>query len=374
MSNTSDRVRVTHLIHDLGPGGAEHVLVDLATVAEAAGIDMSVVSMLPLGRFRYPRLLRESGVRVESLDLAAWWDPRGPRRLRRLLAALAPEILHSHLKHADVVAGRVARPAGILQVSTLHVVEDSVGPLGAWKRGIAMRWRKRTARRTIAVSDALRDWYLAESGADPDSVVTIRNGVPDPVGIDREEVSAVRRELGIGDDRIVALTIAVMRPGKGHDVLLDAVKEVDDDRLVFLLAGDGSEAKRLWARAAGDHRIVFTGFREDVPLLFAAADLVVHPSLGDALPTSLIHALAAGLPIVASDIGGIPEIVTPGAGFLVPPGDPAALASAITRLAADEAGRRLMEKRSRERFEEEFEAAAWARRLRSLYSEVLNRT
>ncbi len=237
-----------------------------------------------------------------------------------------------------------------------------------------MRWRKRTAHRTIAVSDALRDWYLAESGADPDSVVTIRNGVPDPVGIDREEVSAVRRELGIGDDRIVAVTIAVMRPGKGHEVLLDAVKEVDDDRLVFLLAGDGSEAKRLRARAAGDRRIVFAGFREDVPLLLAAADLVVHPSLGDALPTSLIHALAAGLPIVASDVGGIPEIVPPGAGFLVPPGDPAALASAITRLAADEAGRRLMEKRSREHFEEEFEVVAWARRLRSLYSEVLNRT
>lgn len=372
VSKTS-RVRVTHLIHDLGRGGAEHLLVDLATVAVAAGIDMSVVSMLPTERSRYACLLEDSGVPVASLDLTSWWDPRGLRRLRRLLPELDAQVLHSHLKHADVVAGRVAQAAGIPHVSTLHVVEDSVGLLGAWKRGVAMRRRKRTAQRTIAVSDALRSWYLAVSGADPATVVTIRNGVPDPGVFERADVLASRRELGIDEKRVVVASVAVMRSGKGHDVLLDAITRIDDDRLVFVLAGDGSEAPSLRARAAGDSRILFTGFREDVPRLLAAADLAVHPTRGDALPTALIHALAAGLPIVASDVGGVGEIVSSGAGVLVPPGDAAALAEAVVEIAADDGERRLMGKRARRRFEDEFEATAWAERLRSLYAEVLSR-
>jgi hypothetical protein len=94
---TSPPLRALHLIHDLGPGGAEHVLVDLATVAAGAGIDLTVVSMLPTTGLRYPDLLRAAGVRVASLDLRAWWDPRGPRRLRRLIETGRPDLLHSHL-------------------------------------------------------------------------------------------------------------------------------------------------------------------------------------------------------------------------------------------------------------------------------------
>ncbi len=368
---SSNPVRVTHLIHDLRRGGAEHLLVDLAEVAADAGIDMSVVSMLPLGDFRYATQLQESGVTVTSLDLAGWWDPRGPGRLRRILPDLQPDVLHSHLKHADVVAGRVALGSRIPHVSTLHVIEDGVDLIGHWKRRVAMRSRVRTADRTIAVSNAVRDWYLEASGADPEAVVTIRNGVPDPAAIDSATAAAVREDLDIGRDRIVAATVAVMRPDKGHDVLLDAVELIDDPRLVFVLAGDGPRAEALQRRAAGNDRVVFTGFREDVARLLTAADFLVHPSRHDALPTSLLHALAAGLPIVASGVGGVPEIVPADAGWLVPPGEPVALAEAIVTVAGDEGGRRLMGKRSRERFEEEFDARTWAGRLRSLYAEVL---
>ena len=153
-----------------------------------------------------------------------------------------------------------------------------------------------------------------------------------------------------------------------------AVDLIDDPQLVFVLAGNGPRAEALRRRAAGDDRVMFAGFREDVAGLLAAADFLVHPSRQDALPTSLLHALAAGLPIVASGVGGIPEIVPADAGWLVPPGEPAALAEAIVTVAGDEAGRRLMGKRSRERFEEEFDARAWADRLRSIYAEVLIRT
>jgi len=135
--------------------------VDLARVAAQAEMDLSVVSMMPLGDHRYAGMLRAAGVDVRSLDLAGWWDPRGPRRLTGLIDRLAPDVLHSHLKHADVVAGRVAGKIGVPHVSTLHVIEDRVGGLAARKRDWAAHRRMRSAALTIAVSDALRSWYLA---------------------------------------------------------------------------------------------------------------------------------------------------------------------------------------------------------------------
>jgi glycosyltransferase involved in cell wall biosynthesis len=345
-------------------------LVDLASVARHAGIDMSVVSMRSLDGLRYAELLQGAGVRVESLDLAAWWDPRGPRRMRSVLRELAPDVVHTHLKHADVVGGRAARQIGIPHVSTLHLVEDAVGRFGTWKRDLAIRSRRATATLTLAVSDATRDWYLGVSGADPASVVTVRNGVPDPGAAHIDEVDAVRAEFGIPEHALMAVTVAVMRPGKGHDVLFEAIGRLTDASTVFVMAGDGSQRQALESLASGERRIVFAGFREDVSRLLAAADFVVHPSLADALPTALIHALAAGRSIVASRVGGIPEIVPEDGGLLVPPGDSAALAVAIDRMVDAEDARHWMGKRARERYDSEFHAVSWADRLREIYEAV----
>ncbi|MEE8498689.1 MAG: glycosyltransferase, partial [Acidimicrobiia bacterium] len=195
--------------------------------------------------------------------------------------------------------------------------------------------------------------------------------VPDPGPFEPAVLASLRSELGIADDAIVAVVVAIMRPGKGHDVLVDALPHISDDRVVFLVVGDGPDSERLRARVEDIDRVVFAGFRDDVGKILAAADFVVHPSLGDALPTALVHALAAGRPVVASAVGGIPEIVPAGAGVLVAPGDPQALAGAIDRVAADVDQRRLMGKRARERYDEEFSAEDWADRLRTLYDEVL---
>jgi glycosyltransferase involved in cell wall biosynthesis len=287
--------------------------------------------------------------------------------MRRVLAEFDPDVGHTHLKHADVIGGRAAERLGIPHVSTLHLVEDDPGRVAAWKRDVATRSRIRTADRTIAVSNAVRGWYLEHSGTDPDSVVTLRNGVPDPGPIDLSDVEEVRRELGVPEHALMAVMVAVMRPGKGHDVLIAAIREVEDPSTVFVLAGSGAEEDRLRSLVGADDRIVFAGFREDVSRVLAAADFVVHPSLADALPTALVHALAAGRPIVASHVGGIPEIVPDDGGLLVPPGDSAALAAAIDRVAGSADGRVWMGKRCREAYDDGFEAITWAERLRDIY-------
>ena len=367
-------VRVCHLIHELGPGGAEHVLVDLARVAPAAGLEMRVLSLMPLGGHRYPQMLRDLGVRVDSLDLPSRWDPRGLGRAVRLLRADPPDLLHSHLKHADLVAAYAAPRLGIPMVSTLHLVEDEVGLVGRLKRGLGARARRRGAARTIAVSDALRSWYLSAFPEEPGRVVTIPNGIPAPEPVGAERRAGLRAELGVPDGTLLAAHVAIFRPGKGHDDLISAAGLLGDLPVRFGMAGSGPEEARLRSRVEDEGlsgRVVFAGFREDVAGLLAASDLVVHPSHADALPTALIHALAAGVPAVATRVGGIPEILGEACGVLVPPGDPAALAAAIGAVAGDGERRRMMGEAARARFGALFEGMAWARRLRALYDEVL---
>ena len=226
---------------------------------------------------------------------------------------------------------------------------------------------------TIAVSEAQRRWYLEMAGEDPARVVTVPNGSPDPGPPAAARRQEVRTELGVGTDVVVAAMVAVMRPGKGHDVLLEAVPRLVPE-VTIVLAGDGELMTQV-ASGARRHpgRVVLAGFIEDVPRLLAGVDLVVHPSRADAFPTALVHAAAAGLPVVASAVGGVPEIVTPASGILVDPGGTIALAGAINRLAADPLLRARMGAAARERFEANFTASRWVGALRGIYEGVLAR-
>jgi glycosyltransferase involved in cell wall biosynthesis len=371
-----DTLRVCHLIHSLRDGGAEHVLVTMAEVAATAGLELSVVSLMPDQDLRYARQLRELGVTVRSLSLGTRWDGRALPRAVRLVRELRPDVVHTHLKHADLVGAFVASRLAVPMVSTLHVIEDAPDPVRRFKRRVAAQARLRGARRTITVSDAQRRWYLETFRADADRVTTVRNGVLPAARATGVERAHFRATHGVPEGTVLAAMVALLRPGKGHDDLFDAVRRLPSDLEVrVLVAGDGPLRNELEAEVAGDARlrgrIVFAGFIEDVEGLFASCDLVVHPSHFDALPTALIYAIAAGVPVIASDVGGIPEIVGEGAGVLVPAHDAPALAGAIETLVNDRDQRSRLGAAGRERFQAEFDARGWAGRLRSVYESAL---
>jgi glycosyltransferase involved in cell wall biosynthesis len=369
-------LHVCHVIHGLGPGGAEHLLVELGRAAGEAGLRLSVVSLVDVAGPSHTEALRSLGVDVWSLGGATRWDPRAVPRLAGLVRNLRPDVLHTHMKHADLVGAVAAVRYRVPLVSTLHVIEDAPDLTGRVKRRLAAQARTRVAARTIAVSEAQRRWYVETFRADPRRVVTVPNGVaaapePDPAARAR-----LREVLDVPPGAVMVLMVAVMRLAKGHEDLLWALALLPQAcPVVAVLAGDGPERRRLEKIAAGDPRIGrrlrFVGHRDDVPALLHAADLVVQPSHSDALPTALIHALAAGVPVVAAAVGGIPEIVGDGAGALVPPRDPARLASALTALASDHRRRAEMAHAARRRFAARFDARIWAARLADLYAEVL---
>jgi glycosyltransferase involved in cell wall biosynthesis len=368
-------LRVAHLIHSLSPGGAESVLVELAGVAATAGLELAVVALSPASRSTHADALRARGLEVVQLDLPRW-DPRAVPRALDALRAFGPQVIHTHLKHADIVGGVAGAVLRLPVVSTLHIVEDApAGTLGRFKRSAGLAVRRRVAARTITLSSAQRRWYRELTGSD-DRLVVLPNGVADPRVPDPAERSRLRAELGVRPEQALVVTASLMRPEKGHRLLLDAVSQLPADLLpVVALAGDGVLRAELEARVASDahlrDRVRFLGYRDDVPGLLAAADLVLHPSLADALPTTVMQALAVGVPVLATDVGGIPDIVGTDAGVLVPP-EPGAMAAALTRLLADDGLRDRLGAAGRSRFLDRFEAVGWATRLRALYDAVLD--
>lgn len=369
-------MRVCHLIHALDRGGAEDVLVELAAAAPAAGLELSVVALTPLrGAVNAPRLAA-LGVEVRGLDLDSRWDPRGPGRALRLVAPLQPQVVHTHLKHADLVGAFVAARLGVPHVSTLHVIEDDVTGVRRLKRGLAGTVRAQLAGHTIAVSEATAAWARTRHAVGPGRLSVIRNGVHDLAPLGDDERAALRRRIGLPPTACMVLMAAFMRPGKGHlDLLAAARRVLEEHDAWFVLAGDGPLQPQVDAIVAADpdlrRRVRRLGFRDDVPALLQACDVVVHPSHADALPTALIHAQAASRPVVATRVGGVPEIVTPDTGRLVPVGDVASLAAALAEVVADPTLRARLGAAGRARYETEFRADRWARTLHELYRGLL---
>lgn len=368
-------LRVAHLIHSLGPGGAESVLVELAGVAETADLQLHVIALSPTPRPVHAESLRALGIPVTELELGRW-DPRAVPQAVTALRAFRPHVIHTHLKHADLVGAVAGAVLRVPVVSTLHIVEDAPeGALGRYKRSAGLVVRRRSAARTIALSSRQREWYRELTGSE-DGLVVLPNGVADPGLADRDRRERMRRELGAVDGRPLIASASLMRPEKGHALLLDAVAALPEGvDPVVALAGDGALRESLESRVAADpvlrHRVHFLGYRDDVPDLLAAADLVLHTSLADALPTTLMQALAVGVPVVGSRVGGIPDIIGSDAGVLVET-EPADVAAGVARLLRDDELRAAMGTAGRARFLEVFEATGWARRLRALYDTVLD--
>ncbi len=346
-------------------GGALQVLFLLEGLARE---DVDNLLVCPPGSDIAERA-RSLGIRVREMPLHGDHDLRFAIRLARLLRAERPDVVHLHSRRGvDVLGGLAARWAGIPCVLTRRV--DNPEPR------VAAAVKYRLYNRIITISEGIRRVLLA-AGVPSEKVVC----VPSAVDIERYRPGCCgrgvfRAEFGLVEDEKTVAMVAQFIPRKGHRVLIDAIPAVlrEHPRTRFLLFGRGPGEHLIRSlvaeRALGD-RVIFAGFRDDLEHLLPCIDLVVHPAYMEGLGVALLQAAACRFPIVASAVGGIPEVVRDGEnGRLLLSDGPYALADAANGLLADAGLRERMGAAGRRRVETGFSVGAMVAANLGVYQQV----
>jgi len=362
-------MRVLLVIDELDVGGTEQQIVELVRHLPRTRWTPVVCCFRP---GRKAAEIERLGVRVVHLPKRGTLDPRLVWELVALMRAERFDVVQTFLIGGNLWGRLAALAAGVpVVIASERNVDVWEDPTKRWL-GLGLA---RVTDRIVANADAVRD-YLVRRGADPRRVVTIRNGVDVArfaTAVDRE---GIRAALGFGPEHTVAAVIARLEPQKGQDVVIEVASRLRDrfPALRWLLVGGGSAEAALRAevvrRDLAD-RVIFTGFRTDSADLLRASDLSVLVSTKEGLSNTLLESLVAGLPVVASRVGGNAEVVAAGAGLLVPPRDANALAHAVETIAADPAGAVRMGARGREHVRREFTVARMADQTAALWDELL---
>ena len=353
--------------------GGQLVALAVARAARARGDDVLVLAPF---RGRFTELVEAGGMRVELVDVSRTFRLGGAVGLARLLRRERIDVLHTHTAVAANVLSRLAgRIAGVPVVSHLHIENHFRSQPVA--RAVLRSLDNATARlaaRVVAVSQDTRA-ALVRQGYPPGRVEVVPNGIAVPPP--REPTGRLREELGLPPGAPLVGEIARLCDVKGQRELIRALAKLPDVHAV--LVGDDLERNGAYrellvreARTAGvGDRVVLTGYRPDVPEILDELDVVALPSWIEGLPLVLLEALAHGRPVVATPVGGTPELVVDSeTGLLVPPRDPEALAAALRRLLDDPVLAARLGEAGRERVRDRFSVEAMTARLLALYDEV----
>lgn len=321
------------VVTGLAYGGAETQLVRLALRLKARGWEVSVVSMTPPRA--YVEELEKAGISVHSLEIHRKLpDPRPVLRLARFIRSLEPDIVHSFMVHANLLA-RLIRP--VVSVPVLICSARSTYEGGRF-RELLYRLSDSLCDLTTQVSQAGLERYIRVGAVPENKIRYIPNGIDaDLFSPDPEARKHMRGELEI-ESAFVWVAVGRFDPPKDYPNMLRAFSRVNQDNqdTLLIIVGDGPLRPGIeeLAQDLGLKDCVrFLGIRRDIPELMNAADGYVISSSWEGMPNVLLEASATGLPIVATDVGGNREVVKDGeTGFLVPPKDPEALARAMLNL------------------------------------------
>jgi glycosyltransferase involved in cell wall biosynthesis len=326
------KIRILEVLATLKRAGAERTAVTLACGLDRAQFEVEIVSLYDAFPEGFEPVLADAGVKVHHLGKRRGFDLRIYPRLAAVMRRFRPAIVHTHsyvLRYAWPVSG------GVAVVHTVHNLADrEVDRAGRLLHRIAMR----RGVRTVAISREVARSIRAVYGREPDAQI--------PNGVDLAPGAAGWRQAhGFSEDDILIVSVARLDPQKNPLLLIGALPE--DPHCHLLFTGDGALRDAVQRRTGS--RVHWLGVRSDIPDLLTACDIFALASDYEGLPVAVIEAMAAGLPVVATAVGGVPELVEHEVnGLLVPARDGQALCGALSRLAADSGLRKAFGARARE--------------------------
>ncbi len=364
------RLRLLLLTVGLGIGGTEGQILEIATRLNRARFDVSVCALKEGGVVGEE--LQRQGVRVITLNGSGVWDFRMIPRLYRVIQTERPDIIHAFLFWANLSSRVVGR---LLRVSVLISSYRGMDLPRKWPYRLADRWTVKWSRAITCCSDAVRRSVFSHLGGGRERYLTIPNGVD----LDRfvQGKLPTKEELGLlqSDTPVIGTVCRLAEPEKGLTILMQAMGQLKSGSATpwfqLLIVGEGQAygmLRDLRAQLGLSEWVVFCGMRRDIERVLPLMQIFVMPSLSEGFGIAIVEAMAACRPVVATAVGGIPEIVVHGeTGLLVPPGDPSALAAAIQDLLSHPAKARSFGHRGRQRVQECFSIQSVVQRHEELY-------
>lgn len=333
-----DRIRLLKFVACFGRGGTERQFTNLALALNRSRFEVGFGCLLRDGALRDE--IDAAGLRVSEYPIRSFYAPGAyvqQLRFARELRRTRVDIVHTYNFYANVFAVPAARLAGV------PVVVASIRDMGVYlspAQRVVQRQVCRMADLVLVNADAIRRWLIGD-GYDPARIAVVGNGI-DFRRFRHIEGSNLRTELGLPGDTPIVLLVSRLVPRKGIEDFLDAAARLSAERPLvrYVIAGEAAPGsgyadviQRYASRVGIAARVHFLGPRRDVPALLAQATVSVLPSLSEGLSNVLLESMAAGVPVVATRVGGAPEVIEDGeSGLLVPPGNPGELAGTIGRL------------------------------------------
>jgi glycosyltransferase involved in cell wall biosynthesis len=372
------KIKICHLISgDLWAGAEVQAYTQVDCLRHLSEVEMAVIV---LNDGKLAAQLRKADVQVSVVEESKNSFPRLLTIIAGMLDGRDIDILHTHRYKENILAALVRKRCGIRAlVQTVHGIEERLKGVKRAKAALYARLNARYTRhyfdKIIAVSDDIRS-RLGESIL-PDHIVMIHNSIALPDPRELKDPSLTRDNLGLPDKQAVLGSAGRMMPVKGYDLFLKMAGIILEKRPLtgFLLAGDGPLKQSLedMARRRGlEGKIVFPGFRDDITDVINCLDVFVISSHHEGIPMALLEAMALGKPVVATAVGGVPEVIEHGiSGLLVQPGDHGGLANACLQILEKPAVAESLGRAARHRVESEFSIDVHREKIMRLYREVL---
>lgn len=368
-------IPIIHLITELDTGGAQMALLRFLGRHDRAQY-RPLVACLYNGDKVVAQQIRALGVEVIDLGMTRPYRFDALWRLFRLLRQERPSILHCWLYHADIIGRVIGRAAAVPHIITSR--RDVY--IGGRQRDWLKRLTAFLDHKTIAVCDAARQVEIEQAGGHPDKVVTIYNGldIPQFEAELARDPTRFRQELGVPDNAFLIGVVARLHPQKGHKYLLQALQTLRSQfpQIYCLIAGGGSLRSELETAVTDlnlSASVQFIGNRQDVAAILSVCDLFVLPSLWEGFPNVILEAMAAGTPIVATTVDGVPELIENGeTGLLAPPADSQALAQAIAQMIQNQGKAAAMAQGARQVVQTTFSIERTVTQIEALYQQLLN--